>query len=186
VKADIGVAQHGGQREILECNIELIPEIGIRIVGRQLRFEAVLLVDHRKFVIAPQQKDAFGILAFEREKEENDLNRIFPAVDVVAEEHNSLGVKGSDLEERPEEIEEIAVEIANDPGRKGKVQNRDWGLLERGGSRVNEIGDSLRREPGDGNTASNPMDFFGLETQEWRELAREGGDNGGNDHQDNI
>jgi hypothetical protein len=62
-----------------------------------------------------------GIGAFQREQQEDDIERITAAIDIIAQENNSTLRDDPRRRQNSEEVMEVAVDVADDPGGKRKI-----------------------------------------------------------------
>jgi hypothetical protein len=87
-----------------------------------------------------------------------DVEGVVTAVDVVAQEEKAVLKRVADARENPEQIVQMAVEVANDDDRRRHVDDSLAMRHEEAGGCVEDVADDGRAEFGERNTAADQGD----------------------------
>lgn len=114
VDAEDLVVDDAGEGEVVEHVGKVVPDSSIAVLAAAFGIEAVRLGDTAGLVIATDQMNAVRVAQFETDQQRDGLDTKEAAINVVAEEQ-VVGVwtRAADFEDL-EQVEELAVDVAND------------------------------------------------------------------------
>jgi hypothetical protein len=94
------------ERQVIEQVREVLPHVCVPVFPEALIVESVDLRDLARLVVASQDGDAIAITNFQCDEERHRLDRVVPAVDVVAHEQVvGVGRRAADAEQLEEVVE---------------------------------------------------------------------------------
>ena len=100
----------GRDGQTIEAVGEGLPQLD-RVPPLALVVEAVDAVDRGALVVAAQQEEVLGVLDLVREQEADRLERLLPAVDVVAQEQVVCIRREPTVLEQPQQVVVLAVYV---------------------------------------------------------------------------
>ena len=104
------VVDERGNRQAVEAVCEDFPELDA-VTALALVVEAVDAIDGGALVVAAQQEEVLGVLDLVREQEADRLERLLPAVDVVAQEQVVCIRREPTVLEQPQQVVVLAVYV---------------------------------------------------------------------------
>ena len=151
VHAEVQIVDDHGERHPTERVLDRCVNVRRSVPVRRLQFveERVLAAPAlaHKLVVSAKKRDVPGVFAEQRENKGDNLGRKLPAVNVVAEEQDVAHTLVVNAVENAEEIDEIAVEIADNVNWR-PFSDEHWHRHESSRCLVRELDDDLRRKEG--------------------------------------
>eukprot|EP00634_Sargassococcus_sp_CCMP2135_P008474 CAMPEP_0198644092 /NCGR_PEP_ID=MMETSP1467-20131203/388_1 /TAXON_ID=1462469 /ORGANISM="unid. sp., Strain CCMP2135" /LENGTH=411 /DNA_ID=CAMNT_0044379537 /DNA_START=54 /DNA_END=1287 /DNA_ORIENTATION=- len=117
VRAEDLVFDGRRQRQRVEERREVLPDVGVAVLPEALVVEAVDLCDLPGLVVAADQRDARRISRLQEDDESGALERVVPAVDVVAEKQVVRVGRLAGNVEQFQHVVELPVDVPDDDHR---------------------------------------------------------------------